>query len=90
MASIKHRYIKDISLSIKLTSMFCDGEGRQMNYYNAIHLSIFYGVDARPYMDSGWRRVQKIEYKEHQYLYRLIGALNRDCAKGRLPQELNH
>lgn len=90
MASIKHRYIKDISLSIKLTSMFCDGEGRRTIYYNAIHLSIFYGVDARPYLDSGWRRVQKIKHEEHRYLYMLIGALNRDCARGRLPKELSH
>ena len=84
-----YKHIKDIDLSTKLTSMFCDGEARQMIHYNAIHLSIFYGVDARPYIDSSWRRVQKIEQKEHQYLYRLIGALNRDCAKGRLPKELN-
>jgi len=89
VASGNYRHIEDISLSIKLTSMFCDGVARQMTHYNGIHLSTFYGIDACPYIDSSWRRVQKIEYKEHQYLYRLIGALNRDYAKGRHPQELN-
>jgi hypothetical protein len=61
-----------------------------MIHYNAIHLSIFYGVDVCPCLGSGWRRFQKIKHEEHRYLYMLIGALNRDCARGRLPKELSH